>query len=283
MQAARGYPQRLALSACLRRRGGERAYSSGQRGQAQLTHPDHRSHATSCAVRRDYGARPCHRPLLRVWAARGAVRYRRVCHQLRRMASLVGVEVVINLVFSKLPVATITELRAGPLGIFLTVSSVLFLLGTLAFVVSLGVTRGVPRMPLTLYFLGALPIALRAFVPELALDLGLVVLAASDHLASGMAVGTREHHRRFSPGSGTTDRSELMRTSPPHVLCGGGFGLPRGQSLERPVPSLKKTPLPPRCRRLARGPFYPVRHDQARHRVVRPLRHPAPGRAASAA
>ena len=53
------------------------------------------------------------------------------------LASLVGVEVVINLVFSKLPVTTITELRAGPLGIFLTVSSLLFLLGTLAFVVSL--------------------------------------------------------------------------------------------------------------------------------------------------
>jgi hypothetical protein len=95
------------------------------------------------------------------------------------LASLVGVEVVINLVFSNLPVTTITELRAGPLGIFLTVSSLLFLLGTLAFVVSLAIGRDVPRIPLALYFIGALPIAFRAFVPELALDLGLVILAAA--------------------------------------------------------------------------------------------------------
>ena len=36
-----------------------------------------------------------------------------------------------------------------------------------------------PRLPLALYFIGAAPIALRAFVPELALDLGLVILAAA--------------------------------------------------------------------------------------------------------
>lgn len=95
------------------------------------------------------------------------------------LASLVGVEVVINLVFSKLPVTVITELRAGPLGVFLTISSLLFLLGTLAFVVSLAIGRDVPRIPLALYFIGAVPIALRAFVPELALDLGLVILAAA--------------------------------------------------------------------------------------------------------
>jgi hypothetical protein len=95
------------------------------------------------------------------------------------LACLVGVEVVINLVFSKLPLPAITELRAGPLGIFLTVSSLLFLLGTLAFVVSLAIGRNVPRLPLALYFIGATPIALRAFVPELALDLGLVILATA--------------------------------------------------------------------------------------------------------
>ncbi|CAN7654528.1 hypothetical protein [Mesorhizobium sp. LjNodule214] len=95
------------------------------------------------------------------------------------LASLVGVEVVINLVFSKLPLTTIIDLRAGPLGLALVVSSVLFLLGTLAFVISLVVARGVPRIPLALYFIGAVPIALRAFVPEWALDLGLVTLAAA--------------------------------------------------------------------------------------------------------
>lgn len=95
------------------------------------------------------------------------------------LASLEGVEVVINLVFSKLPLTTIIELRAGPLGLALVASSLLFLLGTLAFVISLAVGRGVPRIPLALYAIGAMPIALRAFVPEWALDLGLVVLATA--------------------------------------------------------------------------------------------------------
>lgn len=93
------------------------------------------------------------------------------------LASLEGVEVVINLVFSKLPVETITELRGGPLGLVLTISSLLFLFSTLAFVISLAIGKEVPCLPLSLYFLGAVPIALRAFVPELALDLGLVTLA----------------------------------------------------------------------------------------------------------
>ena len=95
------------------------------------------------------------------------------------LASLEGVEVVINLVFSKLPLTTITDLRGGPLGLVLVVSSLLFLFGTLAFVISLAIGKGVPRVPLALYFIGALPIALRAFVPEWTLDLGLVILAAA--------------------------------------------------------------------------------------------------------
>ena len=93
------------------------------------------------------------------------------------LASLEGVEVVINLVFSKLPTETIAELRAGPLGLLLVSSSMLFLFGTFAFAVSLAIGGRVPRLPLALYFIGAIPIALRAFVPEWALDLGLVVLA----------------------------------------------------------------------------------------------------------
>lgn len=94
------------------------------------------------------------------------------------LASLEGVEVVINLVFSKLPVETVAELRGGPLGLLLTISSLLFLLSSLAFAVSLLVERSVPRVPLALYIIGVVPIAFRAFVPELALDLGLVSLAA---------------------------------------------------------------------------------------------------------
>jgi hypothetical protein len=95
------------------------------------------------------------------------------------LASLEGVEVVINLVFAKVPVETIMALRAGPLGLLLTVSSMLFLVASLAFVISLFMARSVPRVALALYAVGAVPIALRAFVPELALDLGLVTLATA--------------------------------------------------------------------------------------------------------
>ena len=94
------------------------------------------------------------------------------------LASLEGVEVVINLVFSKLPMETIAELLTGPLKLVLTVTSLLFLFSTLAFVISLGLRKRVPLAPLALYFIGAVPISLRAFVPELALELGLVSLAA---------------------------------------------------------------------------------------------------------
>lgn len=94
------------------------------------------------------------------------------------LASLEGVEVVINLVFSKLPMETIAELLTGPLKLVLTVTSMLFLFSTLAFVISLGLRKRVPLAPLALYFIGAVPISLRSFVPEWALDLGLVSLAA---------------------------------------------------------------------------------------------------------
>jgi len=93
------------------------------------------------------------------------------------LASLEGVEVVINLVFSKLPMETIAVLVAGPLGLVLTISSLLFLFSTLAFVATLAIGTRVPYVPLALYAVGAVPISLRAFVPELALDLGLVTLA----------------------------------------------------------------------------------------------------------
>lgn len=94
------------------------------------------------------------------------------------LASLEGVEVVINLIFSRLPMEVIADLRDGPLGVVLTVTSLLFLFSALAFVAMLVMARDVPRVSLALYAVGAVPIALRAFVPELALDLGLVCLAA---------------------------------------------------------------------------------------------------------
>jgi hypothetical protein len=93
------------------------------------------------------------------------------------LAALVGVEFVINLVFAELPDHTIDALREGPLGVALTVVSVLFLLGTLGFVVAMHRSREVPRVPLALYAVGAVPVSLRAFVPEASLDLGLAAMA----------------------------------------------------------------------------------------------------------
>ena len=65
----------------------------------------------------------------------------------------------------------------GSLGVALTAVSILFLLGTLAFVTALLRTREIPTAPLVLYAVGAVPVSLRAFVPEAALDVGLAVLA----------------------------------------------------------------------------------------------------------
>jgi hypothetical protein len=93
------------------------------------------------------------------------------------LSALVGVEFVINLVFSELPEGTVTTLRTGALGIALSVTSVLFLLGTLAFVTAMIRSREAPVVPLVLYAIGAVPVSLRAFVPEVVLDLGLVTLA----------------------------------------------------------------------------------------------------------
>ena len=93
------------------------------------------------------------------------------------LIALVGVEFVINLVFAELPTATIDALRDGPLGIALTVASVLFLSGTIAFAVAMTRNSEVPFAPLALYAIGAVPVSFRAFVPEAVLDLGLVALA----------------------------------------------------------------------------------------------------------
>lgn len=93
------------------------------------------------------------------------------------LAALVGVEFVINLVFADLPADTIDALRDGTLGAALTVASIAFLLGTLGYVTAMLRTREVPTVPLVLYAVGAVPISLRAFVPEAALNLGLVSVA----------------------------------------------------------------------------------------------------------
>ncbi|WIN00280.1 hypothetical protein ACTOB_003977 [Actinoplanes oblitus] len=107
------------------------------------------------------------------------------------LAALVGVEFVINLVFSRLSTDQIAVLRAGPLGAALTVASLLFLVGSVGFAITLASTAIPPRGALALYGLGSVPVALRAFVPESVLDASLVVLALGVAWLSMWLVGTR--------------------------------------------------------------------------------------------
>jgi hypothetical protein len=106
------------------------------------------------------------------------------------------VEFVINLVFSDLPDKTVEALLNGSLGIALTSASILFLLGTLAFVTALLRTRELPTAPLVLYAVGAVPISLRAFVPEAVLDLGLVILAVG---IAWLAIWLFDRSSRIAP------------------------------------------------------------------------------------
>jgi hypothetical protein len=125
------------------------------------------------------------------------------------LSALVGVEFVINLVFHDLPTETIMELRAGPLGVALTLASVAFLLGTVSFVTAMLRSRAIHAAPLVLYAVGAIPISLRAFVPEAALDLGLVVLAAGTGWLA-IWLFTRSDHL-------TTSTTTVTAVKPQHV------------------------------------------------------------------
>ncbi|CAI3796851.1 hypothetical protein NKCBBBOE_01680 [Pseudarthrobacter sp. MM222] len=95
------------------------------------------------------------------------------------LAGLVGVEFVLNLVFPYVDPGVTAALRAGPLGIALTAVSVLFLLGTVVFMLALWRTLGVPKGAVLLYTASAIPIALRTIFPETVLQLGLIGLAAA--------------------------------------------------------------------------------------------------------
>jgi hypothetical protein len=97
---------------------------------------------------------------------------------LAAVAGLVGGEYVSNFVFAYIEPAQVDELLAGPLGVALTVTSLLFIVATLVYTAGLW-QGGAPRLPVVLWAVAVFPIGLRAFVPELALQLGLVVLAAA--------------------------------------------------------------------------------------------------------
>jgi len=95
------------------------------------------------------------------------------------LAGLVGAEFVINLVFSYSDTAEVDALLAGPLGIALTVVSILFILASLAFVAGLWRTGLAPRVPLAVYAVTAVLIGLRAFVPEPVFLLAIALLAVA--------------------------------------------------------------------------------------------------------
>jgi hypothetical protein len=95
------------------------------------------------------------------------------------LAGLVGVEFVLNLVFPYVDSGVVAALRAGPLGIALTVVSMLFLLGTAVLMLALWRSSSVPRGVVVLYTASVIPIAFRTVFPETVLQLGLVGLAVA--------------------------------------------------------------------------------------------------------
>ena len=95
------------------------------------------------------------------------------------LAAVTGVEWVINLVFAGLDPAQIGALRAGPLGTAFLATSIIFLLGSFLYCIALLRDGKAPRIPVIAYASATVPIALRAFVPELVLDLSLALLGAS--------------------------------------------------------------------------------------------------------
>ena len=93
------------------------------------------------------------------------------------LVALVGVEFVINLVFPYVTPEIIADLRAGPLGTALLVTSIAFLLGTIFFFTALWRVPGSPKIAILVSVLSSLPIALRTAFPEVVLQIGLVGLA----------------------------------------------------------------------------------------------------------
>jgi hypothetical protein len=95
------------------------------------------------------------------------------------LAAATGVEWVINLVFVELDRAQIGMLLGGPLGTAFMAAPLIFLVGSILYCSALLRDGKAPRIPIVAYTTATIPIALRNFVPELVLDLALVLLGAS--------------------------------------------------------------------------------------------------------
>jgi hypothetical protein len=107
------------------------------------------------------------------------------------LVGLVGVEFIINLVFPYVTTGLIGELRAGPLGIALTVVSIAFLTGTLVFYAALWRVAKSPKVAIIISVLSSVPIALRTAFPEVVLQLGHVALAVGVAMLSFWLLRTR--------------------------------------------------------------------------------------------
>ena len=93
------------------------------------------------------------------------------------LGGLLGAEFVTNLIFPAVGPGETQTLLHGLTGTEFTVASVLYLLGTVLFGLTLWASRLLPRVAVVAYVLGSAVIALRVFVPNAVLVLGLVALA----------------------------------------------------------------------------------------------------------
>lgn len=94
------------------------------------------------------------------------------------LVGVAGVEYILNFVFPAIGPGEVEALRSGLAGTMLTVTSIVFLLGSLTLAVGLWTARAYPAVAVGLYAVGSVPIALRTLFPEGVLQLGLVLLAA---------------------------------------------------------------------------------------------------------
>jgi hypothetical protein len=126
------------------------------------------------------------------------------------LAGLVGVEFVLNLVFPYVDPGVIAALRVGPLGIALTAVSMLFLLGTVVFMLALWRSSNVPRGVVVLYTASVIPIAFRTVFPETVLQLGLVGLAVA---IIGLAIWMLRNipEKSLHAGAGNSDDLQSFR------------------------------------------------------------------------
>ena len=93
------------------------------------------------------------------------------------LAGFVAAEWVINLVFRYVDAELISELRAGPLGIAFTVTSVGVLIGGLVFFIALWRVPKSPKIAIIVTMISSVPVALRTLFPEIVLDVSLAALA----------------------------------------------------------------------------------------------------------